>query len=140
MLPLGQKVTILETGGDWVKIRTEAGSEGWVLKRFIGYEVPYRIRFDELQNQYTEMSKTLSVLDQKNSLLAKENQDLKKRLETEVGTMDSQVKHLTRENMILKDAAANRFIKWALTGAGILFFGFLIGYIVKRERRKSYFI
>ena len=66
--------------------------------------------------------------------------ELKKRLETEVGTMRAQVEKLTRENMLYKDVADNRYIKWFLAGAGVLVFGFLIGYAVKRERRKSYLL
>ncbi len=140
MLPLGQKITALEKEGEWVKIRTQGGTEGWVLKRFVGSEVPYRIRFDELQQEHAETLSRLSMMEQKNSLLVKDNRELKNRLETEVGQMSQQLDKLTWENRILRDAASNRFVKWFLAGAGVLFFGFIVGYLIKRGRRQSYFL
>lgn len=64
MPSLGQEITVLEDAGDWVKIRTNEENEGWVLSRFVGYEVPYRIRFDALQSKYTEMAEKLAVVEQ----------------------------------------------------------------------------
>ena len=111
-----------------------------VVKRFVGYEVPYRIRFDALQKEYTEISDKMSKIEQKNRLLVNENQELTKRLETEVGAMKLRLEKLTRDNRTFRDAAANRFIKWFLAGAGVLFVGVLLGYAVKRERRQSYLL
>jgi SH3 domain protein len=140
MPSLGQKVTVLEDAGDWVKIRTDAGTEGWVLSRFVGYDIPYRIRFDELQKEYTLVSEKLSVLEQENKRLTQENREMDKRLKTEIGQMTAEVEKLSKENRILRDEMANRLIKWFLAGAGVLFFGFLIGYLTKRGRRRSYLL
>ena len=140
MPALGQKVTVLEETSDWVKIRTDAGTEGWVLSRFVGYEIPYRIRFDELRQEYTTVSEKLAVLEQENQRLTDENREMGKRLENEVGQMTAEIEKLSKENRILRDEMANRLIKWFLAGAGVLFFGFIIGYLSKRGRRRSYLI
>lgn len=140
MPTLGQKITVLEKAEGWVKIRTENGTEGWVLSRFVGYEVPYRIRFETLNQEHQKNSRERSVIDQENARLAKENREMAQRLKTEVGEMASKVEKLTRENRILRDEVSNRLIKWFLAGAGVLFFGLLIGYALKRERRKSYLL
>ena len=140
MPSLGQKVTVLEEAGDWVMIRTDAGTEGWVLSRFVGYDIPYRIRFDALQQEYTTMSDKLTVIEQENTRLAEENREMGKRLKTEIGQMTAEVEKLSKENRILRDEMANRLIKWFLAGAGVLFFGFMIGYLTKRGRRRSYLL
>jgi len=138
MPSLGQKITVLEKAGDWVKIRTEAGNEGWVSSRFVGYEEPYRIRFEALQKQYTEVSDKLSVIEQENNRLTRENREMAERLKTEIKDLVLRLEKINRENRILRDAAANRFIKWFLAGAGVLLIGFMIGYFVKKGRRRSY--
>lgn len=140
MPALGQPVTILEKKESWIKVRTSDGKEGWVSSQFVGYDVPYRLRFEDLEKQYTEISGKLSGIQEENSRLQNENQTLRKRIETEVGTMTTDLEKLNRENRVLRDAAANRFIKWFLAGAGVLLFGFIVGYSVKRSRRQSYFI
>lgn len=129
MLPSGQKITVLETAGEWTKIQADTGQEGWVMSRYVSGQVPCRISFDALQQQYTEIAEKLSAIEQENSRLTYDNQEMKTRLEK-----------LTRENGVLKDAAANRFIKWFLAGGGVLSLGFLVGYLVKRGRRQSYFL
>ncbi len=140
MPTLGQKITVLEEADGWVKIRTDAGTEGWVLSRFVGYEVPYRIRFDALHKEYKEISEKRAAVEKENSRLTRENKEMAKRLNTGMGEMTAQIEKLTKENRLLRDEVSNRLIKWFLTGAGVLFFGFFIGYLTKRERRRSYLL
>lgn len=51
VVPDGLTVSILEEADPWVKVRTEGGTEGWMLKRYLTNDPPLSSRFASLQAQ-----------------------------------------------------------------------------------------
>jgi len=51
VVPDGLTVTILEEADPWVKVRTEGGTEGWMLKRYLSKDPPLSNRVSTLQAQ-----------------------------------------------------------------------------------------
>lgn len=40
MIPSGQALEVLSTGGDWAEVRLPSGEQGWVLARYLSTEIP----------------------------------------------------------------------------------------------------
>lgn len=50
-LPSGTELTLLEEKGENVKIETNNGQQGWVRKRYLVNEPPYKVQIDQLQTE-----------------------------------------------------------------------------------------
>ena len=184
-LETGTPVEVLEEGQVYLKVRTNDGTEGYVLRQYISSRTPKAYRIEELETENTELlkknnelQKTKSSLekqlneiqgksDQKFSDLAAKSSDTEFNLEqalnneriatekynTLVAQSGDIVKiveerdQLRKENNKLKSGikvlqeknekiADLRMIKWFLAGAGVLFFGWIIGRISRKKRSR----
>jgi len=160
MITSGDPIEVLETSGEWSKIRTLEGKEGWIVSNLITAEKP---------SQYipiTPVSNSIP-LDQQAPLL-EENKALKAenmRLESALSQNQNELSQLRVSLEGLKTASAdyerviaelkaqsetaridedqvidNDFrqnVWWFLIGAGIILIGFIVGYNVKRPRARS---
>ncbi|MBF0447556.1 MAG: TIGR04211 family SH3 domain-containing protein [Magnetococcales bacterium] len=159
MLSTGMKLTLLEKGTQgWDRVKTAAGEEGWVLRRFIKSEVPAQLRIIELDNRYQQIFLERQALQEEVELLKeslKDKEQMTRELEeirevsgralildrenlemrTKQERIDLQLEKLSLENMALKREADTRFF---LAGAAVLILGVIIGAILFRRRRPSY--
>ncbi len=164
MLRSGLAVEVLKHGKDWTLIKTPDGSEGWVLTRFIQSEKTGVILFDELTGKYNRVLVQLASLKDENNRLKTENGKLgsglastkemlagvSKSYETlKVESADflklkekyrkstTSLEEVTEKADKMQKANIQKYIIAGLCGAGVLLFGFIIGFSTKSQRRRS---
>lgn len=160
----GAPLEILEELKDYVKVRTADGIEGYVRSQYVTNEEPkadqirqLKRQNAELQQQVDELSSKLNISSEKASDLnatAKELEKIKgeyralKQASANVLQITSERDQLQQENSDLTDRLQQLkeenslylrtgVIKWFLAGAGVLFFGWLLGKI-SRKKKRSY--
>ena len=117
MLPTGKKVELLEVGedGQYARVRTADGTEGWVLKRYLDTQPVAAARLSAAERRIDQMKSTISQLRsqvdqltlQKNALstsekkLQSKNQNLEKSL-SDIRKASSDVIAINQENKKLK--------------------------------------
>ncbi|MBF0201411.1 MAG: TIGR04211 family SH3 domain-containing protein [Desulfamplus sp.] len=69
-------VEILEKKGDYLKIKTEAGYQGWVEGRYISFELPKTVIIENLKNEIEGLQKRRAELEQKVIFIEEENKNL----------------------------------------------------------------
>ncbi len=91
----GAELTVLERAGDYIRIRTAEGIEGWVSQSGVSSEQPARVRLEQLRKelerqeaQSTELRKALAdsnsareAMESRIKALAAENATLKRQIE-----------------------------------------------------------
>lgn len=99
----GDALTVLAREGDYIKIRTEEGTEGWVSKNYVSDEAPARLLLEQLRGEYAqkeaqsmELSKALAeitgsrdVMEKRITELMSENSSLQQEINTLTGRSDS---------------------------------------------------
>ena len=99
----GEALTVLGREGDYIKIRTEDGTEGWVSKNYVSDEPPARRQLEQLRKEYeqkeaqsVELSKSLAestesrdAMDKRITELMTENSSLQQEIDTLTGRTDS---------------------------------------------------
>ena len=77
MIKSGEPVEVVEPAGQWTKIRTQSGREGWVLTRFLKSEEPSRIALEQLREKHKTMMEQLAPSLEEIRVLKEENQRLR---------------------------------------------------------------
>lgn len=67
VLPTGEELEVLETEGDFSKIKTQQGIEGWVESAYITSTPPAASQLSELQNKITALNQQLHQLQRETS-------------------------------------------------------------------------
>jgi len=164
MLLSGAEVEVIEPGGDWSHVRTTSGKDGWILTRFISPDTPSALLLAALQKKQDKLLVRAAALDEENKKYVEENQRLAAELTRastsleEISNLYETLKKESTEFLKLKskyeqanlglqrqtsratelnELLLQRNIKIGLLGAGILFFGFIIGFSTKKQRRQS---
>jgi SH3 domain protein len=164
MLKSGQEVDVLEYGKDWSRVLEIGGKEGWILSRFISPKMPSDLLLKSLTQKHEKLFAHAADLEEDNASFRKENQQLKAELAdikdalSKVSDNYSNLKEESTDFLGLKakyekanlelslqtnkarelnEILLQRNINIGLLGAGILFFGFIIGFITKKQRRRS---
>lgn len=162
-----QMVTVLESGTDWSHVKLPNGKEGWVLSRFLTPQAPAAIALAGLEKEHQQLLETFQSLKEDSSRLKAENQrlieelqkvrnaldntgnayeTLKKKsanfftLESSYNEATTQLNEQTKKTSILENRLKQKNIRWFLSGAGVLFTGFIIGLMFRRPRRRSSFL
>ena len=152
-------VDVLEEEGRYLKIKTENGLEGWVNTRYIISEPPKTLIIKDLRNERNRLRGEIETfknktIDSNQSSSTKLNYEQKiKELERTLKTHqqmasngESELERLKKENVRLKSEISHlkkpnkspvksKSIQWFLVGAGVLFFGFMIGRSARKEKR-----
>jgi len=126
MTKSGQQVEVLETNDQWTKIRLPDGKEGWVNNRFLTSKLPCIIELEELKKKY-------ETLKSKSPDLVKVQADYQRA----VAELDKQTKRAEKLEEDLSKFETRQHIRWFISGAAVLFVGFLIGFSTKSQRRRS---
>ncbi len=164
MLNSGQELEVLEQGEDWTHVRLPNGIEGWILGRFISAEKPSDLLLKILEKKHKQLLEKSASLIEENKILKTENTQLSNELESankhltktstaykslQEGSSDylnlkskydktsSQLSEQTEKAQALYEQLLQTNIKLGLAGAGVLFFGFIVGYSIKKQRKRS---
>jgi SH3 domain protein len=95
---------------------------------------------ERLRSELAASQKTLKELSQSYATLKAESGeflDLKSKYETTAAKLSTQTEKAEKLEVELSELRLNHYIQWFLSGAGVLLAGFLIGFISKRQRRRS---
>lgn len=161
MLPAGSQVTISQDSNEngYSYIQSSAGTEGFVLSRFLSDEPSSRNQLDaiskklealqeenkqlktsqatnlDIGKQRDKLSSDLTELQQTaaNAIQLKQQRD---ELQERVVTIERELQQLKRENQALTDTSNQ---DWFLYGGGLSLFGVLLGFILPKIswRRRS---
>jgi len=157
MLESGQEVDVLEPGKDWSRVLAIGGKEGWTLSRFISPEMPSDLLLKSLTQKYDNLFAHAADLEEENKQLTAELADIKdalSRMSNEYSNLKKEsadflslkakyeksnleLSFQTKKVRELNETLLQRNINIGLLGAGILFFGFIIGFSTKKQRRRS---
>lgn len=164
MLPTNEKITVLENGETWTKVKDSEGNEGYVLNRFITTEVPGIIKFNYIKKKHDKLKEKQTIVLEENKMLKEQitklNADLKATQETLATTeksfeelksgsanyiglkkkYDQTVKNFESKNdrvVALESQINMYYIKWFLAGGGVLMIGWLIGLISRKKKSYS---
>ena len=105
MLPSGTAVEVLETGedGDYSRISTEQGIEGWVLSRYLDQQPSARQRLEQANNRLNKLEGENKRLEQE---LAQARSD-KRGLSKEKDSLSSEHEQLQQELNRIKRVSAD---------------------------------
>lgn len=105
ILPSGTRLTVLEQSaeGEWARVRTPAGDEGWVRVQYLQSEPVARDRLAQAQARIAELTSQSRNLGGETSTLRQENQQLSSQLQT----ARAEVERLSTELDELKRISAN---------------------------------
>lgn len=161
LLKTGDKVDLKEHSGDWALVRHSGDQEGWVVARFLSQDPPSLLLVQRLQAERKTNTDLIDTLKRENSTLKRENDTLAAQLtkttkkfdelrqgaqgylglkkeheaaQANIQALISSNEKLALENRVLKDVTK---IKWFLVGAGVVFGGWSMGFIMGRTRRKK---
>ncbi len=164
MLQSGNEIEVLELGKDWSLVRSTSGKEGWILSRYLSPDIPSDLVLGGVQEKYDKLLVRAASMEEANMKFIEENKkqteeltrvsaslkeisnqyeilktasadflELQSRYKKVAQELEKQTRRATELNKLLQ----RRNIQIGLLGAGVLFFGFLIGYNTKRKRRRS---
>jgi SH3 domain protein len=132
-LPPGERLEVLESKGDWSKVRRSDGSSGWIARTYLLRDAPPAARIASLEAETAELRQQLDAS-------AREVEDARHSVEeraAEAAAHADQVAQMRRENEALRAGA--RWPEW-ITGALILSTGIALGAAVRGvsgRRRQS---
>ena len=125
MLTAGTPLEIIEENQQYLKVRTQDGQEGWVLKQFITSETPKPKIIaglkQEIDRLKTESKDVIGLMNERDNL------------KTLNGRLSAETEHLQKENSHLKRL---QILWWFLAGAGVFFIGWITGRV---SRKKKYY-
>ena len=120
----GERLEVLQKGDGWVRVRTSAGKEGWVVEAHLNATAPPFERVGQLEAEAARMKAELAGLTAEREHLRTSAGELEGRDAERTAELD----RLLRENARL--SAGERWTEW-LTGAGILAGGMLLGVLLR---------
>lgn len=105
IVPSGTRLTVLEAGesGEWVRVRTQGGDEGWVRTQYLQDEPVARDKLAQAQARIAELTSQRQELGSESSTLRERSQELS----SELQTARAEVERLSAELEELKRVSAN---------------------------------
>ena len=155
LLPSDTKVEVVATEDDWAQVKLEDGKTGWVLKRFLAEDRPKSLLIEELQRQIEELQEEIenesAVIERLKQEKAPQRADLSdqatpepkqqeeallRRIETLKNQIIAQKKRL---EVNTKESTEKRLKEVYLTGIVSLFLGLVVGYMMRRPKKRQLF-
>jgi len=131
MIQSGLEVKKIKSKDGWTQVRVPGGKTGWVLDRFLTSDEPSKTALERLKKEHEALRVKSAPLFKENARLKKKNRELRSQLAEQI----KKSKMLEKE---LLDLRQNRSFYWFFLGAGVLLLGFLIGFLSRRQKRRSY--
>ena len=119
-LPPGEHLELLESKGDWTKVRRSDGTSGWIATAYLLRDAPPAARIEQLEAEAQELRQRIEASAQ---ALEQARRGVEERA-TEVAAHAELVARVRRENEALRSGA--RWPEW-ITGALILSTGIALG-------------
>ncbi len=159
----GQDVEVLKPNDGWTLIRLPNGKEGWVLSHLLTSRIPNRLVLQRLQKEHKELMAEADSQVKAIAKLKEENKNLRSELVSNKKTLNklrefyeklkkdsanflklksdyqkaiSRLDEQTKTARELEKELQHKYITVGLCGAGVLLLGFIIGFSVKRQRRR----
>jgi SH3 domain protein len=132
-LPAGEQIEVLESRGEWSKVRRSDGTAGWIARTYLLRDAPPAARIASLEAEAAELRQRLEAS-------AREVEEARRGAEertAETAAHAERVAQMRRENEALRAGA--RWPEW-ITGALILSTGIALGAAVRGvsgRRRQS---
>jgi SH3 domain protein len=102
MANINDYLEVKEEEGDWVKVVTPDGQEGWVASRLLTTDTPRALIIDQLNEKIKAYTDKLKVIQEQNKILEKDNRELK----FQVSSLSSEVNKSKNDFTSLKDSSA----------------------------------
>ncbi len=103
MLPSGTSFQVLEESGDYYRVRTTDGNEGWVLKQYAMDRTPRALVIRQLESSISDLRERLPVSEQKAADLEKENKEIR----TNLQTLEQELDELSQRYQTLLEDSGN---------------------------------
>lgn len=87
ILPYGAEITVLEDDGSWVRVMTQNGTEGWLLKRYISQEKPLAQLVDTLREENASLKERWDTITGENKEMGSRNEQLQQELNSCVAAL-----------------------------------------------------
>ncbi len=164
MVETNQKLTLIEEGEKWSKVKDSDGDEGYILNRFLTKDVPATLKYEYQKNQNKKLTEKNDELNETINKLKQELAASQTELTTTKTKLDKTQSNFTElkegasdyiglkeryDNTVIElerqtervsqlEAQVNTYyIKWFLAGGGVLFLGWLIGLISRKKKYQS---
>ena len=103
MLPSGTSFHVLEESGDYYRVRTTDGNEGWVLKQYAMDRTPRALVIRQLESNISDLRERLPVSEQRAADLEKENNEIR----TNLQTLEQELDELSQRYQTLLEDSGN---------------------------------
>ncbi len=105
LLPSGTPLEVIERqqDGEWAKVRTRGGDEGWVLQQYVQEQPIAADRLDAANHQVEQLTQTVSDLRQQLATV----KDARSAASQNASDLTTQVNQLQQELARIKEASAN---------------------------------
>ncbi len=153
MLKSGDRLEMLDSKDGWSNVQNSRGAQGWVLTRFITENAPVALIVNMLKQENKDLTEKLENLKKQNMdlgarakqsktiensyyRLKKESANfliLEKKYKKTAGLSEKQQARISA----LEKQLRNSYIKWFLSGGGVLFIGIFLGMSSGKKRRTS---
>lgn len=130
----GMELEVLESRGDFLRIRTRAGEEGWVNSAYTTRQVPARLRVDQMEETLEEREAAIAELESRLSESRNQQAALAQeveRLERERGDLREQLREARQARS--GDARGASWWVWVSGVLGIFLLGFAVGALWYRK-------
>ena len=146
-------VEVFEESGRYLRIRTEAGEEGWVEKQYITPETPKPIIMARLHDEMNRLQEKIKEFEGAENPFLDELKAAEKSYLEEVKELEQNAADLVDERNKLKAANAklnteirnlqrqvetvrgSGKLRWFLAGAAVFCLGLIAGQVSKRKKR-----
>lgn len=146
-------VEVLEESGRYLRIRTEAGEEGWVEKQYITPETPKPIIMARLHDEMNRLQEKIKEFEGAENPFLDELKAAEKSYLKEVKELEQNAADLVDERNELKAANAklnteirnlqrqvetvrgSGKLRWFLAGAAVFCLGLIAGQVSRRKKR-----
>jgi len=129
MLRPGTQVTLLREERGWAEVTLQDGRRGWILKRYLSDRPPWMVTAQQLEAENQKLREQLKGLGGSQQELTQENERLK-------SEMEETRKRIEETERAYRDTMFSGQLRWFLSGAGVVFVGWLLGYWMGRTRRR----
>ncbi len=158
----GTPLEVLEELKNYLRVRTPKGVEGYVRSQYVSAEVPKAEQIKQLKTANSQLQKkiaelttrlnnsskeaaSLTAVSQELSRVKADYQALQKasanvlQITRERDQLQQENSNLTERMQRLKEESSlylrTGVIKWFLAGAGVLFFGWILGKLSRKKKR-----
>ena len=101
----GTKMTVLEDpGGDWTKIRTEGGMEGWVRTQYLTSQPTAQLQLNDAQTRLKNATQKAQSLEEQLQTLEAEHDSLNKEASQQAQERDTYAEELQKLKVLSADA------------------------------------